>query len=798
MLMDGFRFFRWLGRPVIGLLLGLALVTGCASVQNDTGAQDLNGRILLWHAWPEGESKVLEAIVARFQEAHPDVLIKTRGFDSEREMLRTFTVAAKSGLGPDVLIASNDSLHRLINEDLIVDISAELSEDEWARYIPKTVEALSVGDKIYGIPESQNTMVLFYNRALADEPPATLDDLIIAAEEGEGVLVNSGFIDAFWGVQAFGGALFDDDGRVILDRGGFVNWLAWLVEARDRPGIILDTDRAALRNRFVNGRASYYIGDSNELSLITEKMGEDAVGVAPLPGGPLGPAGPFLGVRAFLVSAVASDSARELAVEFAQFATNAEQNAILMRELQHVPVNAQVRLNPRLDPVVGAVTQQARNAVPMPATDNMQTVLDLAQDSYSRVLEGDVGPVQAAVETTRSVNRANGFVDETAPMLACDVGSVRLLNAWPHPYADALEQIVEEFREECPTIIVTTARMDPGDVRILPDVGTVSLARFDLIAGPQQLLADLALPEKLRRIDAYVDPQTLQRYRPLAVQAMVYDDGLYGIPAYIVLDALYFNKSLVEDAPALSVTDLRIQAQNGVPIQLEVGFVPGMWGVGAFGGEIWDERYDLDALEEGLAAWLAWLAETRDATSLTLVNDRASLFDAFLDGETAYLVAEPARWFELEGELGDNLGLTLLPSDLGGSAKPLAGVSGFMLPASVSEDDVDLALRFIAFATASERTELTSGSAATLPAATVVDDVDQKPLSVYVQQASAAALIPTAAEWPAMVEIGDHAYAGALNDGVDPALAARTVISGALSLFGQPAPSTEPVDSSQK
>ena len=38
--------------------------------------------------------------------------------------------------------------------------------------------------------------------------------------------------------QAFGGELFDSDGRFVLDRGGFVNWLAWLKTARDLPGVL--------------------------------------------------------------------------------------------------------------------------------------------------------------------------------------------------------------------------------------------------------------------------------------------------------------------------------------------------------------------------------------------------------------------------------------------------------------------------------------------------------------------------------------------------------------------------------
>ena len=47
-------------------------------------------------------------------------------------------------------------------------------------------------------------------------------------------------------VQAFGGRLFGEEYRVILDRGGFANWLAWLKDARDTPGMILDSNREGI------------------------------------------------------------------------------------------------------------------------------------------------------------------------------------------------------------------------------------------------------------------------------------------------------------------------------------------------------------------------------------------------------------------------------------------------------------------------------------------------------------------------------------------------------------------------
>ncbi len=780
----------------IALLLALSLMAGCASGAQNLDQEMLAGRALLWHAWPEEEAQVLEETVARFQALHPEARIKVRAFGSEEEMLDAFKLAADSGLGPDALLTTSRVVRPLIDAGLIADVSDDLTEEEWSRYAPKAVDALRANGGVYGIPESQNAMVLYYNRDLVDRPPATLDDLMLAAEQGREVLISADFLDSFWGVQAFGGALFDEENRVILNQGGFVNWLAWLVGARDLPDVILDPNRAALRDRFTRGRADYYVGDSSEYAQIAQAMGgngtgEGKVGVAPLPSGPLGPAGPFLTVRAFLFSTVSSESSHRLSLALARFITNAEQSATMMRELYHTPANIQVNVNPRLNPVVGAFVQQMRSATPLQPTHTMATVLRLTADVYIQVLEGERSPVQAALETTQAINKANGFPDDMTPVTACNaVGSIRLLNVWPQPYADALEQITEAFRGECPGVIVAITHMSPADVLRMVETGPIGLGRFALIAGDQQLLADLAAREKLQRIDPLLDAQTLQRFQPRAIQAMRYESDLYGLPVFGTLDALYYNKALVEN-PALSLTELRAQARDGTPVQLEAGFVPGAWGIGAFGGDIWDDQVDLTAFERGLAGWLAWLAETQQTTTIQLLDDREALAAAFQASETAYLIAEPARWSGLQTQLGDDLDLAMLPAGPDGLASPLLGVSGFMLPAKTSEGNRELAMRFIEYVTESDRPELMSGPTAALPVSSVTVELPDKPLSVYAEQARTAIPVPTIPQWADVVRLGDRAYEAVLVQGVDPDKAARQVISDTLTLLGASAPAGE-------
>lgn len=108
---------------------------------------------------------------------------------------------------------------------------------------------------------------------------------------------------------------------MILDQGGFANWLGWLKNAQSTPGMIrrhagvARRDDVTLRNLFVNGEAAYYIGTPDVLLSLQELLGEETVGVVPLPAGPTAPAGPLLDVDAIMFNHASSSNQTKLALD---------------------------------------------------------------------------------------------------------------------------------------------------------------------------------------------------------------------------------------------------------------------------------------------------------------------------------------------------------------------------------------------------------------------------------------------------------------------------------------------------
>ncbi|MEZ4673464.1 MAG: extracellular solute-binding protein [Caldilineaceae bacterium] len=595
--------YRWYRTLTVGCLL-LLFFTACGSAEPNP---NLEGRILIWHTWANGDAAALDEVVATFQEIHPDVSIKQQRFADMDTMLTQFRVAADAGLGPDLLIAPGQQVRPLANAALIDPVEPFLDETIIQRYAPAALDSLRYNDQLYALPATMDTEILYYDTQLVEKPVSTLDTLLAEATQGRVVAISTNFIDAFWGVQAFGGSLFDEGRRVILDRGGFANWLAWLKDARDTPGMILDSNRDALRSRFMEHGVAYYVGYTSEMSSLVEAMGQERVGVSTLPSGPNGNAAPFLSVQAFLFNTVSSDNQRRLATEFTTFFTNAEQQSSLMRETQLIPANTRVRVNPRLDPIMASFTAQARTAVPLLNIPEMDAVLSVGGDAYARVLEGVVEPAEASIAVTTAINEVNGFAEVATPQFECaGVGTIYLGYAIAPKREAALTRVLAQMRRDCPTIIVTATPVTQEEVATRLSATLASDGRLDLLMVPHQWIPALVNQQQLRDLTSTIDAETLQRYRPVGVDAMRYQGGLYGVPTTIDLDALYYNRTLVVE-PARTLEELVQQATDGVPIALETSFVRGFWGIAAFGGTLLNGENTIGFGDGSFAAWLAWL-----------------------------------------------------------------------------------------------------------------------------------------------------------------------------------------------
>lgn len=789
---------RILVAAAIAILITASLTIFLISV-NRAESESLAGSVLLWHALSENETMAMDEVLAEFEKLNPQTTVHQQAFTSREELLEQYRESVHSGLGPDLLLGDAAWVNALAGDNAIRPISGEIDGEMTEFFLPAAIDSLTYHDELYGLPLWLHVPALYYNTKLVETPAESLDALLTQAAQGDTVLIGTSFRDSFWGVQAFGGRFLDEQGRSILDQGGYANWLDWLMTARSAPGMILDSNRESLRERFLEGDASYYVGYPDEMQILTEGLGADNLGVAPLPSGPVGSAGPFLDVDALLFSPVSSENQVEIATDLAGFLTNAEQGAKFMRESGAIPANTQVRINPRLHPLMAGFLAQARSAVALPNLDTKDSMWSIAASAYDRVMSGLITPLEAAVETTAAINELNGFAtDAQAASVCTDIATIRLVHDWTDDEAGVLDNAVEAFKRVCPLVIVNTEYVEDLDsVRARWKSNPYAATNPDVILASQEwLTAALAEEIAFHDIGMHVPGETLQRYVPAAVAGMREGQRLLGLPVSFDVHALYYNKALVDD-PASVLERLRLQADDGLPIVLDARFVPSYWGVGAFGGRLMNAENQPALGEGGFVEWLNWLRASRDSHGIRLVFTQEEARTAFLDGASAYYVGRPNERSELLERLGpDNLAVTLLPSGPEGAATPLFLASGFLFSGNMTERELSAALGFALYATDAERQQDLVERTSRAPANGTIDLTDYPHIAPFVEQARTAYPLPNCAQIETVLELGDQVYADVLINGTDPEEAIQRVVAAineACGLEASPlaAPATE-------
>lgn len=743
-------------KNVVILLLCFLLVA-CSSADGS----NLRGRVLLWHSFDEADTLVLDKILSKFREIYPDVQVVSAAVPSD-ELLSRYESTAAQGLGPDLLIGANDWVGKLREDELIKDIGP--NQLDTSIYLASAISSLQLSNPsgeeesvaLYGLPLSLRPVALYYNTKLVRTPATTLDEWLAHAADGQQVALNTNFDEAFWGIQAFGGQLFDESGRVILDQGGFANWLNWLKKAQGEPGMILNRDDPTLRELFIEKKVAYYIGGPEILTSLQEQMGGD-VAVAPLPAGPHGASGPLLRVEAMMFNPSSSKNQSKLALELAKFLSNTEQSTVLMRETGRVPANQRVRVDARAFPVIAGFATQARTAVPPSNWPQMADVRQLGNNTYTEVLQGATDLTEATLKLTNQVNEAFGFDLVQIPDETCQLGGD--LQVW-HKFDGSTERALAEmalrFERDCPSTTVKLTRFASEEELYN---GFTDRNRDDpppLIIGPHDWVFSLAQNEQIVPITAQIDPTMQQAYMPAALSAMRVGEELFGLPFSIDLMTLYVNTSL-SNSPPTTLDELLNQARSGQTMILPTSFDEAFWGISAFADPLFDEE-SRPVWEEGFIEWLTWLQEAQETGSVGL-----SQTEGLSQTIQADLIVAPASQLEaLQGSI-QQIRVARLPAGPAGEARPLLHVDGFMF----SEAPTALALAFARYATEAKSQERLMKRALRVPSHVNVNKEGYPAIEILFGQAQNAILLPPVLQ-SAPLRAENWVYDDVLVDQFDP------------------------------
>ena len=396
------------------LLLTLALVLSFMSIGRTPVAAQDSGTVTLWHGWTGAEADTLNnQIIPAWQQANPDIKIDVLAVPFD-QLKNKYQTEVATGGGPDLLIGPADWVGELAGGDLIKPLDDLVTADDLAAYVPSAVDALKYDGKLYGLPESIETVALYYNTDMVPTPPKSTAELeqmsadIAAADPSKyGFALLSNFYHPAGYLFGWGGQIFDENNHSAFGSPETVSFLNWIKDLSSKPGIYQQADDGAISSLFKEGKAGMVINGPWQLADYQASLGADKVGVAELPviseNGDA-PAKPFLGVKHIMLNSNDSDDQAALALKFAQFFTGAEVGKILADSAGHLPANTGVDVSD--NPIASAFVAQAASSTPTPTIPEMGQVWTPAQDMISKVISGDATAEEASAEAVKNINDA--------------------------------------------------------------------------------------------------------------------------------------------------------------------------------------------------------------------------------------------------------------------------------------------------------------------------------------------------------------------------------------------------------
>lgn len=330
------------------LMIASFMLAACGAPATEAPAKVTE--VTFWHAYGTGtaEEAALAKVLAQAATDLPQYKINVLQVPFN-DIYNKYRTDVAAGGGPDMFVAPNNSLGDDARAGLLADIT-DLAKGKLDAYSKASVEGMSVGGKLYGVPESLKAVEFWYNKEMLPTPPATTDELKALMEGGTPISISFGCYH-YWGFySAFGGKVFDDKFNFVTDQGtGMTDAMTYLNDiyqiAKTNGWPKSDADGLA---PFSEGKVAAITNGNWAMGDYKKALG-DKLGVAPLPAGPGGASTPLLGVDGYYINPNSKDQAA--ALEVALYLTGKAAETTMMTDAAHIPARTDVTVS---DPLLKA------------------------------------------------------------------------------------------------------------------------------------------------------------------------------------------------------------------------------------------------------------------------------------------------------------------------------------------------------------------------------------------------------------------------------------------------------------
>lgn len=253
----------------------------------------------------------------------------------------------------------------------------------------------------------------------------------------------------------------------------------------------------------------------------------------------------------------------------------------------------------------------------------------------------------------------------------------------------AIEEVAAKFNEKNSDVQIKLLYV-PYDA--FADKITAAVPRGkgpDLFIFAQDRVGDWAVSELIEPLDFWLTEEQREAFLPPTLEALTYDDSVYGLPMTFKMVALFYNKDLVKQPPKTTDELIALAKKHTNEDEKKYGLVyenanfyyQGMWLQG-FGGSVFDRRgKPVLASPEAVASMKFAQRLARKENIMPEEISSVLVTTLFNNGQAAMAIDGP--WFIGSIDSGVNYGVAVLPTitATGKPAMPFLTSEGLIMSA---------------------------------------------------------------------------------------------------------------------
>jgi arabinogalactan oligomer/maltooligosaccharide transport system permease protein len=389
-------------------------------------------QLVLWHSYSGHEERALEAVVQTYNQAHMPAGVSVLPVGIPHASLPDkLKAGVPRGNGPDIFLFAHDIVGEWSRFGLLRPISpsdppGKKLDGALAELLPRTVEALRSGGKLWGVPLSFKSLALFYRTDLVPSPPRSTDELLALCarlrgtekDRRYGLAYQAGetFFHAVW-LHGFGGSFYPGGGAQPRLTGPEAERALAFVGDLVRRGDIPDEMSGVLVAQFFNeGRAATVLSGPWFLSQIEPKV---PFAVAPLPRVSVTgkPAASLTTVEGGFITPLSKHPAE--AARFLAYLAGPDASRVRALMGRQLVTNTRTWADPAVsgDPILAAFYAGHDDMVPTDSRPEMGLVWEPMNQALRKVLRGARAPAEALSQAQQQLDIYLRPVPQRAPLL---------------------------------------------------------------------------------------------------------------------------------------------------------------------------------------------------------------------------------------------------------------------------------------------------------------------------------------------------------------------------------------------